>query len=193
MLFMNLTKVVCLLSVAGVSGGSALGAQPAAPVCTCASDAPDYNFTAEASQLLEEIRADAHRLSRNAANVRSFGPGGVNWQGHAHELTQVREHVNAAGKRIQRLQAIRHVLAPWQQEAVDSVTPMAVTLAARTQAAIRYLNENRTYLWSETYQDHLKTLSTRADQMKESVGVHLELARTQEKLEVLRDRVASIS
>jgi hypothetical protein len=192
MRFKTLTKVVCLLAVAAASGRSLLAAEPAVPVCTCASAAPDWSFPSEASQLLKEIRSAAHRLTVNTSNLRSFGPGGVSWEGHAGELTRVREHVNGVGERIQRLQAIRHAAAPWQQEAIDSVMPLAVTLASRTEAAIQYLNDNRTYLWSEMYQDHLKTLASKAGQLKNSVALHLELAETQDKLEALRTRAASI-
>lgn len=54
------------------------------------------------------------------------------------------------------------------------------------------LRTHRNHLWSETYQDHLKTLAFQAGRMDQSVGVHLELAETQDKLEALRDKVASI-
>ncbi|MBZ5576245.1 MAG: hypothetical protein LAP40_06795 [Acidobacteriia bacterium] len=188
----SLTKTVCLLTAATMSSGTLLAAQPAVPLCACVSDAPDWNFPSEASRLLKEIRSAAFRLTDNAANLKSYGPGGVSWHGHAGELTLIREQINAVGKRIQRLHTIRHATAPWQQEAIDSMTPMAATLASRTEAAIRYLQDNRTYLWSETYRDHVQTLSSRADQMKKSVSLHLELAETLDKLEALRDRTASI-
>ena len=192
MQFKSLTKIVCLLSVAAMSGGSLFAAERGVPVRGCASETSDWNFPSEASQLLKEIRSATYRLTANAENLKSFGPGGVGWQGHANELTQIREQVNTVGERIQRLQAIRHVIAPWQREAVDSVTPVAVTLASHTQAAIEYLNDNRNYLWSETYQDHLKTMASRAGELKKSVGLHLELAETLEKIEGLRGSVASL-
>lgn len=69
---------------------------------------------------------------------------------------------------------------------------MEKAVASRTEAAIRHLNDNRNHLWSETYQDHLKTLAWRAGRMKQSVGVHLEMAETQDKLEALRDKAVSI-
>jgi len=192
MQFRNLTKMVCVLTAVTLSGGSLLAETAAVPSCTCSSAAADWNFPSEASQLLKEIRSASHRLTDNTANLQSYARGGVSWQTHAGELTLVKEQINAVGARIQRLQAIRHAVAPWQQEAIDSMTPIAVTLASRAEAAILYLNDNRTYLWSEEYQDHLKTLASRAGQMKESISVHLELAETQDKLDALRNRAASI-
>lgn len=190
--FKSLTKIMCVLTLTAIPGGSLLAAGSAGPLCTCVSETADWNFPSEASQLLEEIRSASHRLTDNTANLKSFGRGGMSWQSHAGELMLIKEQINSVGERIQRLQAIRHVVAPWQQEAIDSVRPIALILAARAEAAIRHLNENQTYLWSETYQDHLTTLTTRAGQMKKSVTLHLELAETQEKLEALRTRVASI-
>ncbi len=190
--FTSMTRIVCLMSVAAASGGPLAAAEPVPASCTCATEVSDRNFPSEASQLLQEIRSAAHRLSVHAATVASFRRGGVSWEGHANELTLIREQINAVGERIQRLHAIRHATAPWQQEAIDSVTPMAATLGSRTKAAIRHLNDNRNYLWSETYQEHLNAISSRADQMKESVGLQLELAETQDKLEALRGKLASI-
>ena len=187
----NLTKIVCMLAVTATSGASLAGAAASVPACACASEAGDWNFHSEASQLLKEIRSSAYRLTDNAQNLKAF-PGGVSWETHANELMLAREQVNAVGERILRLQAIRHALLPWQQRAVDSVTPMANALASRTEAAIGHLNDNRNHLWSETYQDHLKTLAFQAGRMNQSVGVHLEMAETQDKLEALRDKAASI-
>jgi hypothetical protein len=192
MRFKSLTKIVCLLSVATVSGGILSAAPPAELPCTCASEAVGWNFPSEASVLLKEIRSSAHRLSVNAAKMNSFRHGGVSWHGHADELMLIREQINAVGERLQRLQAIRHAIAPWQQEAVDSVTPFAVTVASSTEAAIRHLNDNRKHLWSDSYQNHLKTVASQAEQMKKSVALHLELADTQDKVEALRDRIALI-
>lgn len=188
----NLTKVTCLLAVAVLSTGSLAAESPASQECACRSQA-DWNFPAEASQLLSEVRADSHPLTASAERLQSLRNGGSSWQGHANELSVLREHVNDIGEKIQRLQAIRHAIEPWQQEAVDSVTTAGVTLASSTEAAIRHLNDNRTFLWSDTYRNHLASLAQGADQMKQSVSLHLEMANTQEKLEELRQQVAELS
>jgi len=186
----NLTKVTCLLAGAALFARSLSAAAPLNQNCTCLSQA-DWNFPSEASQLLQEIRSASHSLTANTSRLLSFTHR-VSWQGHAGELALVREQVNDVGERIQRLQAIRHALEPWQQQAIDAITPAAVSVASGTEAAIQYLNENRNFLWAETYKGHLKTLSSGADLMKQTVALHLELASTQEKLETLRNQVASL-
>ena len=107
-------------------------------------------------------------------------------------MTAAKEHINAIGDRLERLQAIRHVASPWQQQAIDSIVPVAANLAKRTGDAIHHLNQNPNHLWTPAYREHLQAIAERTDQMKKSVELHLELAATQEKLEGLRNQVAVV-
>jgi hypothetical protein len=168
----------------------AAGSLTAAP--TVQSAGADWNFPGEASELLREIQSTANRLTRDAATLESYGRAGVNWESHSSQLAVAREHINAIGERVQRLRAIHRVAAPWQQQAIDSIVPVAINLASRTEAAILYLEENRDHLWAPVYTGHLKRISDHADQMKESVDLHLELASTQEKLVELRGKLAAM-
>lgn len=189
MRFQNLTKITCLLTLAALSAGSLSAAAPAIEKCTCPLQ--EWSFPTEATQLLKEIRVASHRLTDSADRLRSFAHG-VSWQTHAGELTQVREQVNEIGTRIERLRSIQHVLEPWQQEALESVAEAGVTLAAGTESAIRHLNDNRNYLWSDTYRGHLTTVSMGADQMKRSIVVHLDLADARDRVEALRQQAAEL-
>ncbi|HLK51657.1 MAG TPA: hypothetical protein VKT49_26130 [Bryobacteraceae bacterium] len=191
MRFHNLMKATCLLAFAALSSVSPGVAAPANQECTCGVETR-WNFPSEASRLLEEIRATSHRLTESTDRLRSFAYSGISWQSHAIELTQVREHVNQIGARIERLQSIRQVIEPWQQEALDSVTRAGVTVATGTESAIRHLNENQNFLGSGTYRNHVASVSSGADQMKQSVTAHLELAETQAKVEALRQQVADL-
>jgi len=141
---------------------------------------------AEASRLLREVRTLAHSLDRDAATLDSYRLKGISWQGHAYRLGLAREQINAIGERLESIQAMQSSVAPWQQEAIDSIVPVAVQLAARTEAAINYLNENQGKLFVPDYTDHLEAIAGHADEMKESVGVFLELASAQEKMNTFR-------
>jgi uncharacterized coiled-coil DUF342 family protein len=148
--------------------------------------------SAEASQLLREVRTIAYNLERDAATLESYTFGRLDWRTHADQLSLAREHINAIGNRLKNLQAIRSTAAPWQQQAIESIVPVATQLAARTEAAINHLNENRGYLFAPEYTDHLRTIADHSDQLKESVNVFLEMASTQEKLDRLRDKAAAL-
>ena len=186
----NLTKITCLLALAATCTGSLGAAGPATGTCTCPTQA-EWSFPTEASQLLKEIRTASHRLTDSAERLQSYSHG-VSWQTHAGELTKVREHVNEIGTRIERLRSIQHALERWQQEALEAVAKAGVSLAAGTESAIRHLNDNRNYLWSETYRGHLTAMSTGADQLKRSVSVHLELAETLDRVETLQQQAVEL-
>ena len=193
-----ITKLVCL-GLAGVMAAGSLFAVPRT-VEPCAStnqtaspnQAEDWDFRAEASMLLQEVQSTAALLSREAATLHSFARGGLSWETHVSQVTVVKDHINAIGQRLDRLQAIRHVAAPWQRQAIDSIVPAAASVAAHTEAAIQHLNERGQPLWAPAYTNHLEAISERSNFVKESVDLHLKIAGTQEKLEQLRDRASTL-
>ncbi len=171
-----LSNVTRVLMAAAMAGGSLFAVQP------------EYRDAAEASQLLKEVQSRAAVLKSDAWRLESFTRGQLSWETHADQLTQTKEQVNYIGERLLRLMAVRDAVAPWQQQAIDSVMPVAATIAASTEAAIGCLNDNQQVLWKAEYVDHLKTIADHADLLKESVDLHLELAGTQDKLEELRSK-----
>ena len=185
----NVTRVSILGAVAA---GSLLAAPPAIAPCNCGAQLESWSFPAEASQLLQEIRSSAAKLTRHTSNLESYTFSNVSWQRHAEELNAARRYVNEMGEQLHRLQTIRHVAEPWQQQALDSIHPIAADLAARTEAAILHLNDNRMALWKPSYTGHLKSLADRAGRMKEAADLHLDLAQTQDKLEALRDKAVTL-
>jgi hypothetical protein len=185
-------KVTCLFMALAMFGGSLFAAPPIVSPCASIVQWDDWSFPLEASQLLKEIQSTSAQLTSNTDRLESFIGKGLQWESHAIELTFAKEHINAIGERLERLQVIRHVAEPWQRQAIDSIVPVAVHLAARTEAAIRHLKENLNLLWVPEYTDHLKMIADHAGQMKASVDLYLELSSTQEKLEELHNRAAKV-
>lgn len=175
-----------------VVGGSLFAASPSIAPCAPGSVAQDWNYPAEASGLLKEIQSTAFRLTRDAATLQSYAGGRLSSDSHARQLNLAKSHINTIGDKLERLQEIRHVAAPWQQQAIDTMVPVAVDLAGRTQAAILHVNDRPGHLWVPAYTSHLRAIADHADRLKDSVDLHLELASTQDKLEELRFKTASI-
>jgi hypothetical protein len=175
-----------------LSGSSLLADSPSAVGPPAVQSERSSPSSAEASQLLKEVRTIAYNLQRDAATLESYTFGRLNWRTHADQLSSAREHINAIGNRLKDLQAIRSTAAPWQQQAIESIVPVVAQLAARTEAAINHLNENRGNLFAPEYTDHLSTIADHSDQLKESVNVFLEVASTQEKLDRLREKAAAL-
>ena len=155
------------------------------------------NFETEASDLLKEIKSLSGKLRTDASTLESYKrQPRLSWQTHAGQLTKAREHINAIGERLDRLQAIQSVTAPWQQRAIDEIVPVAADVAAHTQSAIEHLNENRTYLYAPVYAEHLTSISEQSNELNDSVDAFLEfgdtsdqLDRMQQKLDRLQERI----
>jgi|SRR5579872_7304599 len=188
----SVTKIMSLL-LAGVMAAGALTAAPrdvSAGRAVCQSE--DRNFTAEASSLLKEVQFTATLLTRDAAILQSYSRGALSRESHADRITAVKQHINNIGEKLNRLQAIRHLATPWQQQAIDSVVSPSVMLAAHTQAAIEHLNERRNNLRHADYTDHLRGIYERSVQVKEAVNLHLEMAGMRDKLELLQERTDAL-
>ena len=188
----SIARIVCVF-MAGIMAAGALTAAPQAGSDRGANcQAEDRNYPSEATGLLKEVQFTATLLTRDAAILESYSRGVLSRESHADGITTVKHRINTMGERLNRLQAIRHLVTPWQQEAIDSVVPQAVMLAAHTEAAIEHLNERRNNLWHPDYAGHLRGISNRSAQVKEAVNLHLEMADTQDKLESLRERSSTL-
>src|SRR5438105_237357 len=166
--------------------GSLMASPPASLPDRAAVDATAWNFQKETSDLLGEVRVLSGELRRDADRLESFTRSNLSWQTHGDQLTRVKEHINQMGVRLERLQEIRHVTTPVQQQAIDRLVPVAAELASRTQAAIEHLNENRSYLFAPTYTDHLSTIAEQAVTLNDTARGFEEYGKTQEKLDQLR-------
>ncbi|HEX5432000.1 MAG TPA: hypothetical protein VFW83_08545 [Bryobacteraceae bacterium] len=154
-----------------------------------ASPAEDWDFRGEASQLLMEVRSLTGSLNQHAAALESYTRSLASWESQAVQLNRTRAHINAIGNWLNRLREIRDAIHPWQQRALDAFAPAAARAASSTEAAIGHVNEHRRYLFAPVYTDHLKSIAFEADRMNKSIGLHLDLAKAQDRVEELREKV----
>ena len=169
--------------------GSLMASSPKNPPDTVAVQATAWDFQKEASDLLGETRLLSIKLRVDADQLESYTRSKLSWQSHGDQLTRVKEHINEMDGWLERLQEIRHVASPWQQQAIDRIVPVAVEIASRTQAAIEHLNDNRDYLFAPTYTDHLSTIAERAGTLNDSAKTFVEYGKTQEKLDQLGEKL----
>jgi len=186
----KLIRTIGYTVIAGIRlGGSVFAASPAQQPTARCPDAVTWDFQKEASGLLGEVQALSGKLRLDAEKLESFPRSKLSWESHANQLNLVREHVNQIGDRLKRIQEIRHVTSPWQQQAIDRIVPVAAELASRAQAAIEHLNENKSYLFAPTYTDHLSTIAQQAGELTDSVNTFVEYGNTRQKLEQLQQKL----
>lgn len=187
MRFHLLRKMTCLPVLA-------LMLAPAVPLSAAASNAAPlrserqlYSSQAEALDLLKDVRALSGKLAHDADILESYKwQSNLHWESHSYRLHQARDHINAIGKRLAQLDEIRPQAAPWQQRAIDELTPIAARVAAHTQAAMEHLKDNHGYLFAPVYTDRLSAIRDHSVDLKESADAFLAIGDTMQRLDHLQ-------
>lgn len=131
----------------------------------------------------KELRRLLQTLSLNADHMHALQTSGLHWQTHAHQLNGVRNDVNRVGDQLEQIKNMRSSAAPWQQDAFDTVLPIAAEVAERMNDAIQHLNDNPQYLWAPDYQEHLRTIPILSGQMYDLVDNQLKIVDARERLD----------
>lgn len=138
------------------------------PVLQAADNpAPD---SAEVSELLTQARSHAALLTRDAAEMQVYGRQRLSPQSHAVKINTIREHVNNLGQVLQQLNDKRTTASPWQQSAIDRVTPFASELASNIETTIEHINKNQNRLQTAEYKDYLKANYELSSGLSELIG-----------------------
>jgi hypothetical protein len=153
-----------------------------------ADNTPTYNwaYAEEASGLLQEIRSLSARAAEGTDHLHfASRRNSLDWRSHSQHLSEIKTHINTMGERLDRLQEIHGMIAPWQQEAVKRVMPNAVALAGNTEGAIAYLNENQSRLWTPHYRDRLSAMSDQVHEIRGTLKSFLDYAKTSDRVKAL--------
>jgi hypothetical protein len=151
-----------------------------------AADQPDNK---EVSRLLEDIKVQAADLQRDSEELESFTRSNTSWESHAEELNRIKEGINTIGKTIARLQELRNSASPWQQEAIDRISPVARKLASNTTAAIEHLNKEPSRIHEPQYQQYIKSNAEAATNLATLVKDFVEYGKTRTSLEAYERRL----
>jgi hypothetical protein len=186
----NLKRMIVALAAVALLGTGSVFASPPAP-SPGAPETDDLAYLSErASTLLAEIQKESAELSRHADTLGTFARSPqYSLQSHTFYLNKVKGHINAVGERTAELQQIRHAVLPWQEQAITEVTSHAAQVAASTQAAIVYLNENQGRHFVPEYRDHLTTIADSSMDLKDTVGKFLEYEKAQQKVQQLQNEL----
>jgi len=170
------------LFLAGAAFGSS--SRPAAALDK--SPAENWASVQVATGKLEELRDISGKLRKTGESIdvtlRTL-PG--HRDSHAYKLRDARQHINAAGVLLADLERMKHQLAPWQRQAVDTITPIAAQLAAHTQAAIVHLNERPHHRFAAEYTANLRGIVDHSVAMKDTVSDFLDYADSKSKVQAL--------
>ena len=109
----------------------------------------------EVSDLLSQAKTHALQLRDDADVMQQFILSGMSWESHADRITLIKGHVNSIGELLQQMDERREFASPWQQNAIDRITPLAAELASNTETTIDHISNNKSRLHTPEYRDHL--------------------------------------
>jgi hypothetical protein len=151
------------------------------------TERPDAASYREASAIFQAVNSDAEQALNNAATLQSFeSADSPSWVSHADLLNQLRAEVNNMGQDVSRLETIRGVVAPWQQNVVDRIAANLQLMADNTRDAIAFGNSNPHDLLNLTYQNYVNNLYDEASAMKLASGNAVKYAKVLKEYRGLR-------
>lgn len=110
----------------------------------------------EVSDLLAQAKTHAVQLRNDADEMHNFSLSNLSWRSHSEQITTIKDHVNSLGKLLQQMSEMRESASPWQQQAMDHITPLAAELASNIKGTIDHMNDNQERLHLPQYKEYLK-------------------------------------
>lgn len=143
----------------------------------------------EVSKMLSDAKIEAAQLREDAEQMEVFTRSGASWQSHAEVINNIKGDVNRMSGLLAKLQNSRNLAAPWQQTAIDRVSPVAKELAANTTAAIERLNKNPQRLNSTDYQNYLEAIADSATNLSDTITNFVDYGKTRQRLDRLATKL----
>jgi hypothetical protein len=147
--------------------------------------APDSE---QVSKLLSEAKTMAFQLKEDAVTMESFTRMNVSWESHAVAINQVKDHINALVRQEAKLKDARSAGAPWQQTAIDRITPFLDELTGYTYAVIEHINGEKKHTPAE-YADYLEANADYASDLAAMIGDFVDFGKSKDRLQRLGDKL----
>ncbi len=155
------------------------------------SSSANWADVSYASHLFNQVQELSGKIEHEVGPIQSEQVN-LFWQGQAHRLNEIREHVNQMGNDLHQLSEMRNRLEPWQQQLLDRMTPEIHELAYQTRAAIHELNSQHSdlALYASSYPQYITIISNKSSQLESSIGAFAQAASSAQKLSVLEQKTS---
>jgi hypothetical protein len=149
--------------------------------CSCQSVTPasyTWNFSAEANRIFTAIQPEAEQALTDAdyldADAHDYE---LDWQIQAPRLNALRDEINDLSPELCRLETIRRVVKPWQQNEIDRLKAALLLMVNNTTNAIGSMNAHQSALWLPRYEQSASNLYDDAHDLVTSVDTAVSQAR----------------
>jgi hypothetical protein len=150
--------------------------------------AADVRDSEQVSKLLSEAKTMAFQVKEDAVTMESFTRMDVSWESHAIAINQIREHVNALGRQVTKLNEAKGAASPWQRTAIDRIQPFLDELGGYTSAVIDHLNGTPRHNIAE-YKDYLEANADYATDLAAMIADFVNYGNTKQRLERLTTKL----
>jgi len=181
---MKILKSIALLVILGLLVVVCLGMPPALN----AADKSTLDNEA-ISKLLADAKTQAIDLKKAAEQLESFTRTKASWESHAGMIEKMKEQINETGKLLAKMTDLRSSGTPWQQQAIDQITPLLKELATNTTATIDHLKANRSRLNTPEYRDYVIANYDVATELTALISDFVDYGRTKARLENLTNKL----
>jgi hypothetical protein len=135
-------KGTAILGLLLLSPGLAMAQNP---------DSPEIN------DLLKEVKTHAVLAEDDALTLEAYTRSKLSFLSHASRLSQMRGHANEMIDEFNKLGTLKASGSPWQQDAIDRISPLLNEMATHLTATINHLNDNHARIGMPPYKDYVKT------------------------------------
>lgn len=149
--------------------------------------------SAKVSSLLSQSKIQAIQLRRDAAELESFSRSKVTWEAHTAQTNVIKEHVNKMGTLLQQMHDARSEASPWQQDAIDQITPLLKELADNVESSIQHLNDHPNRVHFPAYKAYLRTHYDLAAVLSDMIAKHADYGKTKAKFAKLEAELETAS
>jgi outer membrane murein-binding lipoprotein Lpp len=150
----------------------------------CLTKAAGGADSEKVSKLLSEAKTMAFQVKEDATTMESFTYMNVSWESHKVAINQIKEDVNALGRQVEKLKAARSEASPWQQAAIDRITPFLDELGGYTDAILEHLNGTGRRDFAE-YKDFLEANADYSADLAAMIAEFVDYGNTKARLERL--------
>jgi hypothetical protein len=157
----------------------------AASSTTMAADAPDSE---QVSKLLSEAKTMAFQVKEDAITMESYTRMDVSWESHAIAINQIKDHVNALGRQVVKLNEAKSAASPWQRTAIERIQPYLDELGGYTSAVIDHLNGTPRHTVAE-YRDYLEANVDYSSDLAAMIADFVNYGNTKHKFERLAAKI----
>jgi len=143
----------------------------------------------QVTKLLSEAKSQALQLREDAVTMDAYTRMTNDWESHSVVVNQMKEHINVAGKTLDKLEALRDGASPWQQTAIDRIKPLLKEIAHNTDTVIGFINTKPTRLFNAEYKDFIEANADNADHLARLIADFVDYGRAKSRLDRLGSKL----